>query len=109
MGPLIYFYAGADANNLPTSPIDSLLINVLDHGSTPAKIKAAKKMLRKANARYSMGDSSGIQIHKGREKGQGDNVRSKPSVEKYSQGIEHIAAAGHGGERYTSARYRHWA
>jgi len=69
MGQLIYFNAGADAFNLPTSPIDGLLINVLDHASTPAKIKAAKKMLRKANARYTMGDSSGFQTHMGEEKG----------------------------------------
>jgi hypothetical protein len=69
MGPLIYSCAGADANNLPSSPIDSLLINVLDHGSTPQKIKAAKKMLRKAKARYLIGDSSGYQILKAEEKG----------------------------------------
>jgi hypothetical protein len=69
MGVPIYSCAGADANNLPSSPISSLLINVLDHGSTPKKIKAAKKMLRKANARYSIGDSSGYQILKAEEKG----------------------------------------
>ena len=69
MGTLIYSCAGADANNLPSSPIDSLLINVLDHGSTPQKIEAAKKMLRKANARYSFGDSSGYQLHEAEKNG----------------------------------------
>ena len=69
MGPLIYSCAGANAKNLPSSPIDSLLINVLDHGSTPRKINAAKNMLRNANARYSIGDSSGYQILKAEEKG----------------------------------------
>ncbi len=69
MGAPIYSCAGADANNLPSSPIDSLLINALDHGSTSKKITAAQKMLQKANARYSIGDSSGYQILKGEEKG----------------------------------------
>jgi queuine/archaeosine tRNA-ribosyltransferase len=69
MGTLIYSCAGADANNLPSSPIDSLLINVLDHGSTPQKINAAKKMLRKANAGHSIGDSSGYQLHEAEKNG----------------------------------------
>jgi len=69
MGSLIYFNAGADDKNLPTSPIDGILTNTLDHGSTPAKIKAAERMLRKAKARYSMGDSSGYQVLKAEEKG----------------------------------------
>jgi queuine/archaeosine tRNA-ribosyltransferase len=69
MGVPIYSCAGADANNLPSSPISSLLINALDHGSTSKKITAAQKMLQKANARYSIGDSSGYQILKGEEKG----------------------------------------
>jgi hypothetical protein len=38
MGTMVYFCAGADANNLPVSPIEALLINALDHGSTPQKI-----------------------------------------------------------------------
>ena len=87
----------------------ALLINALDHGSTPRKIKAAKKMLQKANPRHLIGDSSGFQIHQAEKKREGDNVRSQPPDEKHGQGIEHIAAAGHGGERHTSARYRHWA
>jgi hypothetical protein len=69
MGQLIYFNAGANAINLPTSPIDGLLINVLDHGSTPAKIKAAKKMLRQANAPYLIFDSSGFQLRDAEKKG----------------------------------------
>jgi len=69
MGPPIYSCAGADANNLPSSAIGSLLINVLDHGSTPRKINATKKMIRKANARHSIGDSSGYQILKREENG----------------------------------------
>ncbi|WP_155305030.1 hypothetical protein [Desulfosarcina widdelii] len=69
MGQLIYFCAGADAINLPTSPIDGLLINVLDHGSTPAKIKAARKMIRKANSRHKMEDSGGYPLLKAEEKG----------------------------------------
>jgi len=69
MGAPIYSCAGADANNLPSSAIDSVLINALDHGSTPRKIKAAQKMLQKANARHSIGDSSGYQILKREEKG----------------------------------------
>jgi hypothetical protein len=110
MGALIYSCAGADANNLPSSPIDSLLINVLDHGSTPQKIKPAKKMLQKANARHSIGDSSGYQLHKAEKKGKAV-ITFDPNlpVEKHGQGFEHIAAAGHGGERHTPARYRHWA
>ena len=41
MGPPIYFNAGADKTNQPTSPVDGLLTNPLDHGSTPQKIAAA--------------------------------------------------------------------
>ena len=69
MGPLVYFCAGADANNLPVPPVDGLLINALDHGSAPEKIEAAKKMCRKANPRYLIGDSSGFQIHKAEKAG----------------------------------------
>ena len=69
MGSLVYFNAGADSNNLPRSPIDGLLINVLDHGSTPKKIVAAKQMHRKANPRYLLGDSSGFQVLMAQEKG----------------------------------------
>ena len=68
MGAPIYSCAGADANNLPSLVIDSVLINVLDHGSTSQKINAAKKMFRKAKARHSIGDSSGYQLLKAEEK-----------------------------------------
>lgn len=63
MGSMIYYCAGADANNLPVSPIDALLINALDHGSMPRKIQSAQRMLRRANPRHLIGDSSGFQIH----------------------------------------------
>ncbi len=69
MGPLVYFCAGADTNNLPVSPIDALLINALDHGSTPRKIEDAKEMYRRANQRHLLGDSSGYQILKAEEEG----------------------------------------
>ena len=69
MGSLVYFCAGADANNLPKSPIDALLINALDHGSTPRKIQDAQRMCRRANQRHLLGDSSGFQILMGEEKG----------------------------------------
>ena len=69
MGPLIYSCAGADANNLPLSLIDSLLISPLDHGSTPQKSAAANKMIQKANPHYLLGDSSGYQIHDAEKKG----------------------------------------
>ncbi len=69
MGSLVYFNAGADRNNLPTSPIDGLLYNVLDHGSTPKKIEAAKQMRQKANPHHLLGDSSGFQVLMAQEKG----------------------------------------
>ncbi len=69
MGPPIYINAGADKKNLPTSPVDGLLINPLDHGSTPQKIAAANTMIQKANPRYLLGDSSGFQIHEAEKKG----------------------------------------
>jgi queuine/archaeosine tRNA-ribosyltransferase len=69
MGPPVYFNAGADKMNLPASPVDGLLINALDHGSTPQKIIAAKQMIQKANPRYLIGDSSGFQIHKAEKAG----------------------------------------
>ena len=43
MGAMVYFCAGADANNLPVSPVEALLINALDHGSTPRKIQDAQE------------------------------------------------------------------
>ena len=69
MGTMVYFCAGADANNLPVSPIEALLINALDHGSTPQKIQAAQRMYRRANPSRLMADSSGFQILMAEEKG----------------------------------------
>jgi hypothetical protein len=69
MGSMIYFCAGADANNLPVSPIDALLINALDHGSTPRKIQNAQRMCRRAKPNRVIGDSSGFQILKAEENG----------------------------------------
>jgi len=69
MGQLIFSCAGADKNNLPSSLIDSLLTNVLDHGATPSKAAAANTMIQKANPRYLLGDSSGYQLIKAEEKG----------------------------------------
>ncbi len=69
MGPPVYFNAGADNQNLPTSPIDGLLFNVLDHGSTPKRIAAAKQMIKRANPRYRIDDSGGFQVHEGEKNG----------------------------------------
>jgi queuine/archaeosine tRNA-ribosyltransferase len=74
---MVYFCAGADVSNLPISPIDALLINALDHGSTPQKIQAAQRMRRRANPRHLLGDSSGFQIHQA-EKG-GKPITFDPS------------------------------
>lgn len=69
MGELVNFCAGADLRNLPAKPIDALLLNVLDHGSTPSKIAAAKEMLRLARPRQLTYDSSGFQLLQGQLKG----------------------------------------
>lgn len=69
MGPLVYFCAGASFNILPTSQVEALLINALDHGSTPRKTQNAQRMCRRANTSRIMADSSGYQILKAEEKG----------------------------------------
>ena len=69
MGELVNFCAGADQRNLPARPIDALLLNVLDHGSTPSKIAAAKEMLRLAKPKLLTLDSSGFQLHQGEKNG----------------------------------------
>jgi tRNA-guanine family transglycosylase len=69
MGKLVNFCAGADIKTLPTQPIDALLLNTLDHGSTSAKIAAALEMLKIANPKHSVLDSSGYQILQGQLNG----------------------------------------
>ena len=69
MGPPVYFCAGASAKILPTSSVEALLTNALDHGSTPRKIHDAQTMCHKANPNRLMADSSGYQILKAEEKG----------------------------------------
>lgn len=68
MGSLTIFCAGADRKTLPARPIDALLLNALDHGSTPSKIAAAQGMLQDARPKLKMLDSSGFQVLQGQLK-----------------------------------------
>jgi tRNA-guanine family transglycosylase len=69
MGKLIYFCAGADTKIMPSSNVNALLLNVLDHGSNDRKMRRAMEMHRMAGAKYVMLDSSGFQLLMGEEKG----------------------------------------
>lgn len=65
MGSLTIFCAGADLKTLPARPIDALLLNTLDHGSTPSKIAAAKRLRQAAMPKQFIHDSSGFQLNQG--------------------------------------------
>lgn len=69
MGSPIYSCAGADKNNLPTSSLESILTNVLDHCTTAKRIANATGMLQLAKSKLKIGDSSGYQVLKREEKG----------------------------------------
>jgi tRNA-guanine family transglycosylase len=69
MGVLTYFCAGADINCLPTQPVSALLLNTLEHGASPSKLKKALQMIVKAKSMQVMLDSSGFQIHEGQRFG----------------------------------------
>lgn len=71
MGELVGFCAGADLKIIPAKPIGALLLNVIDHGSTLAKIRAAQEMIRLSRPKRSMFDSSGFQLLQGQLNGKG--------------------------------------
>ena len=93
MGELVNFCAGADLRNLPAKPIDALLLNVLDHGSTPSKIAAAKEMLRLARPQKSTFDSSGFQLLQGQLNGK--KIWSDPDLEMKNKDREINLAPKH--------------
>jgi len=62
MGDFINICAGADGMSLPESSVEALLLNVMNHCSSPSKINAAIEMYRRARPKYLMLDSSGYQL-----------------------------------------------
>jgi hypothetical protein len=62
MGELINICAGVDANSIPESPTEALLINVLNNCSSQRKINAAKELYRAIQPKYFILDSSGWQL-----------------------------------------------
>jgi queuine/archaeosine tRNA-ribosyltransferase len=69
MGRLVNICAGADLKSLPKKPVEAILLNALDHGSTKGKVERAKEMCQKAGMNYKLSDSSGYQIHRREIKG----------------------------------------
>ena len=69
MGKLVNFCAGADLRTHPGNPVEDLLLNTPDNGSTERRILRSRQLIEKLGARTTILDSGGYQLLQAEKKG----------------------------------------